>query len=153
MHHRYYHRTRRTAILSVTVRNTFLTAPRIRLSARSLCVHAHTARHGRTHAREETRWSPLAAPSVLRFLSSFLSLSFPVSIALCAIQVTLSTRRTTTNNAKPRSAKRRRTNEAAAPRTNARLCAGFAGNPLFRGGGACARSPRHLVAQTSTCCR
>lgn len=77
-HHYYYHCTKYTAILSVTVRNTFLTAPRIRLFVSFFVLYIHThSPDKQTHAREETRWSPLSAPSWSDFYLAF-SLSFSV---------------------------------------------------------------------------
>lgn len=128
-HHYYYHCTKYTAILSVTVRNTFLTAPRIRLfvSFFVLYTHTHTVLTSeRMHERRHAGLRSLHRPGLISIL---LSLSLSLSITLCSIQVTPTTRQN--YNTKPKFAENRRTNETAASRTNARLCAYLARNLLI----------------------
>lgn len=104
-------------------RHTYVCAP---LSVSLCCTHTPSRPvRGRTHAREETRWSSLSAPSWSDFYLAF-SLSFFV---YCSVfNPGYPYHRPTT---KPKFAEHRRTNETTASRTNARLSAHFAVNLLF----------------------
>lgn len=128
-HHYYYHCTKYTAILSVTVRNTFLTAPRIRLFVSFFVLYTHThtqSWQANACTRGDTLVSALCTVLVW-FLSCFLSLFLCLLLyARSRLPLLL-----VNYNTKPKFAENRRTNETAASRTNARLCAYLARNLLI----------------------
>lgn len=78
------------------------------------------------HERRHVGLCSLHRPGLISILL-LLSLSLSPSIALCSIQVTP----TINYDSKPKFPDHCRTNEAAASRTNARLCAPFAENLFF----------------------
>lgn len=126
-HHYYYHCTKYTAILSVTVRNTFLTAPRIRLFVSFFVLNTHTQSW---QANACTRGDTLVSAHctvLVWFLSCFLSLFLRLLLYARSRLPLLPVN----YNMKPKFAENRRTNETAASRTNARLCAYFARNLLI----------------------